>query len=29
MVYVKTHVVTRRNARCGRSAEEHLVAALG
>jgi len=28
MAYVKTHVVTRRNARGGRSAEEHLVAAL-
>jgi hypothetical protein len=28
MTYVKTHVVTRRNARGGRSAEEHLVAAL-
>jgi integrase/recombinase XerC len=28
MVYVKTHVVARRNARGGRSAEEHLVAAL-
>ena len=28
MVYVKTHVVVRRNARGGRSAEEHLVAAL-
>ena len=28
MSYVKTHVVTRRNARGGRSAEEHLVAAL-
>jgi len=27
MVYVKTHVVARRNARGGRSAEEHLVAA--
>ena len=27
MIYVKTHVVTRRNARGGRSAEEHLVAA--
>ena len=28
MTYVKTHVVARRNARGGRSAEEHLVAAL-
>jgi integrase/recombinase XerC len=28
MTYIKTHVVTRRNARGGRSAEEHLVAAL-
>ena len=28
MVYDKTHVVARRNARGGRSAEEHLVAAL-
>ena len=28
MAYVKTHVVARRNARSGRSAEEHLVAAL-
>jgi integrase/recombinase XerC len=28
MVYVKTHVVTRRNARGGRGAQEHLVAAL-
>src|SRR5437588_1469603 len=28
MVYVKTHVVARRNARGGRSAQEHLVAAL-
>ena len=28
MSYVKTHVVARRNARGGRSAEEHLVAAL-
>ena len=28
MAYVKTQVVTRRNARGGRSAEEHLVAAL-
>jgi site-specific recombinase XerD len=28
MAYVKTHVVTRRNARGGRSAQEHLVAAL-
>jgi hypothetical protein len=28
MTYVKTHVVLRRNARGGRSAEEHLVAAL-
>ena len=28
MIYVKTHVVARRNARGGRSAEEHLVAAL-
>ena len=28
MVYVKTDVVARRNARGGRSAEEHLVAAL-
>ena len=28
MIYVKTHVVTRRNARGGRSAQEHLVAAL-
>jgi integrase/recombinase XerC len=27
MIYVKTHVVARRNAR-GRSAQEHLVAAL-
>jgi integrase len=26
--YIKTHVVARRNARGGRSAEEHLVAAL-
>ena len=29
MVHVKTHVVARRNARGGRSAQEHLVAALG
>jgi integrase/recombinase XerC len=28
MTYIKTHVVARRNARGGRSAEEHLVAAL-
>ncbi|HEY5988674.1 MAG TPA: site-specific integrase [Streptosporangiaceae bacterium] len=28
MKYVKTHVVARRNARSGRSAAEHLVAAL-
>ncbi len=28
MTYVKTHVVARRNARGGRSAEEHPVAAL-
>ena len=28
MIYIKTHVVRRRNARGGRSAEEHLVAAL-
>jgi len=28
MAYVKTHVVSRRNARGGRSAAEHLVAAL-
>ena len=28
MVYVKTRVVARRNARGGRSAQEHLVAAL-
>jgi integrase/recombinase XerC len=28
MAYVKTHVVTRRNARGGRSAAEHLIAAL-
>jgi site-specific recombinase XerD len=28
MAYVKTHVVRRRNARGGRSAQEHLVAAL-
>jgi integrase/recombinase XerC len=28
MSYVKTHVVARRNARGGRSATEHLVAAL-
>jgi hypothetical protein len=28
MAYVKTHVVALRNARGGRSAEEHLVAAL-
>jgi hypothetical protein len=28
MTYVKTHVVARRNAQGGRSAEEHLVAAL-
>ena len=28
MSYVKTHVVARRNARGGRSAEEHLVATL-
>ena len=28
MAWVKTHVVARRNARGGRSAEEHLVAAL-
>ena len=28
MTYVKTHVVARRNARGGRSAQEHLVAAL-
>ena len=28
MSYVKTHVAARRNARGGRSAEEHLVAAL-
>ena len=28
MAHVKTHVVARRNARGGRSAAEHLVAAL-
>jgi integrase/recombinase XerC len=28
MAYVKTHVVARRNTRSGRSAQEHLVAAL-
>ncbi len=28
MVYVKTHVVRRRNSRGGHSAEEHLAAAL-
>ena len=28
MAYVKTHVVARRNARGGRSAQEHLIAAL-
>ena len=28
MTRVKTHVVARRNARSGRSAQEHLVAAL-
>ena len=28
MAYVKTRVATRRNARGGRSAEEHLMAAL-
>jgi hypothetical protein len=28
MIYVKTHVVARRNARGGRNAQEHLVAAL-
>jgi integrase/recombinase XerC len=28
MIHVKTHVVARRNARGGRSAQEHLVAAL-
>jgi len=28
MTWVKTHVVARRNARGGRSAQEHLVAAL-
>jgi hypothetical protein len=28
MTHIKTHTVTRRNARGGRSAEEHLVAAL-
>jgi site-specific recombinase XerD len=28
MIWVKTHVVARRNARGGRSAQEHLVAAL-
>ena len=28
MTYAKTHVVSRRNARGGRSAQEHLVAAL-
>ena len=28
MTYVKAHVVARRNARGGRSAEEHLMAAL-
>ncbi len=28
MTYVKTHVVARRSARGGRSAQEHLVAAL-
>jgi integrase/recombinase XerC len=28
MTYIKTHVVARRNGRGGRSAEEHLVAAL-
>jgi integrase/recombinase XerC len=28
MAYVKTHVVARRNVRGGRSAQEHLVAAL-
>jgi integrase/recombinase XerC len=28
MIYVKTHVVARRNARGGRSTQEHLAAAL-
>jgi hypothetical protein len=28
MAWVKAHIVGRRNARGGRSAEEHLVAAL-
>jgi hypothetical protein len=28
MTWVKTHVVARRNGRGGRSAQEHLVAAL-
>jgi hypothetical protein len=28
VAYVKTHVVARRNARGGRSAQKHLVAAL-
>jgi integrase/recombinase XerC len=28
MTYVKTHVVARRNARAGRTAQEHLAAAL-
>ncbi len=28
VIYVKTHVVARRNARGGRGAQEHLVAAL-
>jgi len=28
MTWVKTHVVARRNARGGRSAQEHLIAAL-
>lgn len=28
MIHVKTHVVARRNARGGRSAQEHLVAPL-
>ncbi len=28
MIHVKTHVVARRNARDGRSAQEHLAAAL-
>jgi integrase/recombinase XerC len=28
MIYVKTHVVARHNARGGRTAQEHLVTAL-